>query len=151
MRSALALIALISTSAFACPNLAGSYTVCRSTTGTTQGSSDVVVSQTVVNGATVYSLTSTDDETQERGSESVIADGQVRTVTETDAQTGLVIVTASQASCQGDALVLQSSSSIQGQEIANVTMTVTKNGNTLSQAVAGQAFGQPINDTVNCQ
>ncbi|MBY0517196.1 MAG: hypothetical protein K2P81_09820 [Bacteriovoracaceae bacterium] len=151
MRSTLALIAFISTSAFACPNLTGSYTVCRSTTGATEGSSDVVVTQSVVNGATVYSLTSTDDETQERSSDSVIADGQVRTISETDSQSGLVIVTSTQASCVGNALVLKTSSSIQGQEIANVNMTVSKSGNTLSQVVSGQAFGQPINDTVNCQ
>lgn len=151
MRFALALIALVSTPAFACPNLAGSYTVCRSSTGTSDGSRDVVVAQSVRNRITTFSVTSTDEDTQERSTMSVVADGKVRTESQTDPESGLVIVVSTQATCQGNTLVLKNSTSIQNNEMAQLTITISKSGSELRQVIAGQALGNPINDTVICQ
>jgi hypothetical protein len=151
MRFVLALIALVSTSAFACPDLAGKYTVCRSSTGSSGGSRDVVVTQSVRNRITTFFMTATDEETQERDTTSVIADGKVRTESVTDPETGLVIVSATQASCSGNALILNNKTTIDNNELAIVKVTITKSGNQIRQIIAGQALGNEFNDTVICE
>lgn len=56
---------LVSTSALACPNLAGHYAICRSINGYSAGSTDMEVKQTVQNRITTYAVSATNAQTQE--------------------------------------------------------------------------------------
>ena len=77
MRLLAVALMLSSFSAFAaCPDLSGKYAVCRSTTGQSSGSTDMVVTQVTKNGVTTYTLVSTDDESQDRTTETLKADGK---------------------------------------------------------------------------
>jgi preprotein translocase subunit SecD len=105
----------------------------------------------VRNRITTFSVTSTDEETQERSTMSVVADGKVRTERQTDPESGLTFVVTTQATCQGNTLVLKNSTSVQNNEMAQLTISITKSGNQLRQVIAGQALGNPINDTVICE
>lgn len=150
MRTLAIALALVSTSALACPNLAGTYATCRSTTGASTGSTDVVVAQKVVNGVTVYSVTSTDDESQERETEEMIADGKTRTETESSPETGEIVLSATYK-CSGDALIGTQSVVWQNAPVADIDQNITKSGNTLTIAISGQAFGQEMQDTLVCE
>lgn len=150
MRFIAAIALLSSFSAFACPNLAGNYTSCRSTTGEASGSSDVVITQTVRNGATVYTMTSTDDETQERNTEEMIADGVDRTHVENDPNMGEVRMSV-RFTCAGQTLTGKQTVTVQGQAIADMNQTINKVGQTLQIGVYGMIFGADFSDTLICE
>lgn len=151
MRSLAFVLAFSSFSAFAaCPNLAGNYSACRSTTGATSGSTDVVVTQSVKDGITTYSITSTDDETHERDTDQMIADGKTRTQTGTDPNMGEVSISLTYK-CSDVKVIGTEVITIQGQEIANVTEEVQKKGNTLEIDMNGTVFGENYQDTLVCQ
>lgn len=150
MRFLSLILALSSFSALACPNLAGQYAVCRSTTGATSGSSDVLVSQRIENGVTIYSITSTDDETGERDTSEFPADGQI--YNNTEVQDGMEITTSTMIACAGNALNMVSSSTVDSQPLMNLNMLFTRtSSNSVTQEISGDIFGQPIQDTVICQ
>ena len=91
MRSLAISLAFFSFSAFAaCPKLAGTYAACRSTTGAMSESTDMVITQKVQNGVTVYTVTSTDNESEERKSEEWIADGKTRSETTENPEVGTI-------------------------------------------------------------
>lgn len=150
MRFSLIALALLSLPAFACPDLTGTYAACRSTTGTTTGSSDVVVTQRVLNGVTIYSVTSTDDETGERDTSEFPADGQTYTSTETEE--GYEVTTTANISCQGNNVVFAISSSIGGAPVLEMNASYSRvDARTMAQDLSGSVMGQPYEDRVICQ
>lgn len=65
MRSLLLASLFVSATAVACPDLSGKYAACKMSDGTITDT-DMVISQSVQSGVTVYSTSSTDAETGER-------------------------------------------------------------------------------------
>jgi hypothetical protein len=151
MRSLAIVLALSSFSAVAaCPNLAGKYASCRSMTGGEGGSTDVVITQKEENGITTYTITSTDNESQERETENMVVDGKTYTETENDPNLG-EITTSTTYSCGDDKVVGKDVISWQGQEIANIDEEIMKNGNAVEINMTGTVFGQDANEQMVCE
>ena len=141
-------LAFASFSAMACPNLSGSYARCVSASG--QGNTtDSVVTQSATGGVTTYTVTETDDESGERSTTQVVADGVARTETDTSGDFPVTSVTTT--SCQGDALVINVVMSVSGTDIGNIDMNSQRSGNVLTHVMSGSIMGQEISDTIVCQ
>lgn len=149
MRLFILLFAFTALSAIACPNLAGQYAVCRSTTGAVNGATDVIISQRIDNGVVIYTITTTDAETGERDTTEMAANGQIYTTNEPTPEG--VITTTSSLSCAGEELNLVSSSTFAGEEFATVDVAMTRAGGALHQAFTGFVFGQPFEDILICE
>jgi hypothetical protein len=93
------LLGFLSTSAFACPYLAGQYKECRSTTGHSSGSYDMVVSQIVQNKITTYTVTATDAHTHERLTEIYRADGKINISEYKEPDSGILVKTTTTVFC----------------------------------------------------
>ena len=90
MRSIVLLSIFLSVSAMACPDLSGSYSICRASFGNGEyDSSNIEINQSLVNGATVFNF----------GGYSIIADGKEK-VTVEDAYT-----TKEKSYCEGQKLI----------------------------------------------
>lgn len=135
----------------ACPDLSGKYAVCRSTTGESPGSTDMIVTQATKNGVTTYTIVSTDDETQERTTQSLKADGKTYTEIEDVPETDMKMKTLSTVTCVGNTIQESISAFIGDDELANVNAVSTKSGNTLTTVMTGTIFGSDINDTIICE
>lgn len=149
----LAIIALaLSTSAFACPDLSGKYAVCRSQSGNSDGSTDMVITQTTANKVTTYSVTSTDDETNERATETFKADGKTVSNTQTDPETGMTLQLATTVTCVATSAVkINMVVKFNGELAANIVQTISKSGKTLTMVATGNNMGEEINETVICE
>ena len=66
-------VLLLSFETIACPNLAGYFSICRSTTGNTSGARELTVRQRLQSGVTLYQLSGIDDASQERQDQSLMA------------------------------------------------------------------------------
>lgn len=155
MRTLLLASLFISASAMACPDLSGTYATCRSTTGASTPSSDLVVTQSVSNGVTTYSMTQTDDESQERTTDLVAADGKVITAEESMGE-GVVMVINTTYSCTDTALVgnVDFAIKMEGgspENMGQVKMDVVKNGNQLVMTMNGDVMGEPMADVMICE
>ena len=139
----------VSFSSLACPNLTGNYARCVSQNGQISGSSDVVVTQAVINGATAYTMVSTDDDTGERSTDTIVADG--KPVVDVEESDGMSITSTTVTTCQGDTLVADTDVSVEGQSIGQISMTVVRQGNTMVNTMNGMIMGMEINDTTICQ
>jgi len=152
MRSFAIVIALVSTSTFACPDLSGTYAACRSQTGNTSGSNDMVITQTVANKVTTYSVSSTDAETHERATETFKADGKTISNTQRDPDTGSTAEMATTVTCTGtSALNITMVIKFNGQAIANMIQMISKSGKTLTMKATGNNMGEEINETTICE
>ena len=153
MRTLMLTLALFSTSAFAvnCPNLTGKYLKCTSTTGTTEGSTNFEVSQKLVNGYNHYTLTYTDDGTQERKTDLYKADGKTYVESQTDPENGITLKVEMRTTCGNGQVVSRSNIWMQNESLGSLTVTVTKSGKVLSQNVEGTVMGEEVNDTVLCE
>ncbi len=136
---------LLSTSVLACPNLAGRYAACRSTTGATGGSSDVVITQRASGGVTTYTVVSTDDEDGTRETETMVADGRARSET----SEGLTITMI--ATCPGNSLQVSVAAKQGNRDLGTVRTSSSKQGNEIRHVIRGRIMNQPINDTVVCR
>ena len=152
MRTLAIALALISSSAFACPDLSGKYAVCRSQTGNSAGSTDMVITQTTANRVTTYTVASTDVETNERETETFKADGKTVSNTQTDPDSGMTLSIATTASCIGTSAVkINMVVKFNGEVAANVVQQVSKAGKTLTMKTTGSNMGEEINETVICE
>lgn len=149
----LALIALVaSTSAFACPDLSGKYAVCRSQTGASAGSTDMVITQTTANKVTTYTVASTDAETNERATETFKADGKTVSNTQTDPDSGITLQLATTVSCVATSAVkINMVVNFNGEQAANIVQTISKSGKTLTMVATGSNMGEEINETIICE
>ena len=148
---AIALIAL-STSAFACPDLSGKFAVCRSQTGNTSGSTDMVITQSTSNRVTTYTVSSTDADTNERTSETFKADGKTVSNTQTDPDSGMTLSLATTVSCIGtSSLKINMIVKFNGEVAANLVQNISKSGKTLVMKTSGSNMGEEMNETVICE
>lgn len=131
MRFFAILALLISSSAFACPNLAGTYASCRSTTGATPGSTDMVVKQSVTNNITTYDVSATNNETNERENEIYRADGKINTQVITDPDSGITLETSSKVYCTGTTLNIDMNVKLNGEVAGYANIKVAKVGSQL--------------------
>ncbi len=147
MRSLVLASLFVSASAIACPDLSGSYPVCRSNNDSNPDQ-NMVMTQEVVNGVTVYTSTSTDSETGETMTDTLTADGRE---VETTSPDGMPITLKYTATCSGDALVLDLAASIGEDSIGTVKSSVTKEGNALVTRTTGNILGQDVTDETICE
>ena len=131
MRFLAALVLLVSSSAFACPNLAGTYASCRSTTGQTPGSTNMFVTQSVTNKVTTFEVSATNNETNEREQETYRADGKVNTQVISDPDSGITLETSSQISCSSSTLSIDMSVKLNGEAAGYANIKVVKVGSQL--------------------
>lgn len=145
MRSLLLASLFISASAMACPDLSGTYAACKRADGTVTDT-DMVITQAVQSGVTVYSTTSTDAESGERSSDEVITNGAVET--ETD-ESGVTM--SSSASCEGDAVTMNVGLQYQGQNLGSISVVTKKEGNALVSRSSGTLNGEAFEDMSICE
>lgn len=131
MHFLVALALLVSSSVFACPNLAGTYATCRSTTGQTPGSTNMVVTQSVTNKITTYQVSATNNETNEREHEIYKADGKVNTQVISDPDSGTTLETSSRISCTATTLKIYMNVKLNGEAAGFAEIKVVKVGSQL--------------------
>ncbi len=148
MRLLATLIALVSFNTFACPQLAGNYSYCRSTTGAAPEVSDMVITQKSENGVTVYTMASTDVEDQERSSHDYYADGKPRVIT-SESEMG-EITDSMTFTCKGKELKSRQYLSIAEEMFFDVNIDYKKNGQELMIKYKGTVAGIEFEDTLNC-
>jgi hypothetical protein len=133
MRSIVIATLLISSTAFACPDLAGTYAVCRSQTGASSGSTDMVITQQNLGSAAIYTVTSTDSETNVRQENSMNADGKLISASSTDPQSGMTFKFDTMVSCNSNKSVnVDMKIFVNGSQAASVTSDISKAGKTLT-------------------
>ncbi len=153
MRVLFSAFIFLSVSAYAaCPNLTGNFKMCLPDPNDGTGSSDMVVTQSFKNGVTTYSMTSTDIRSHDRSTEVYVADGNVRTTTQTDPDTGIVFVTSLSATCDADnnlTGVLKVTAN--DEDFAIINMSVKKVGQRMITKTSGSIIGQDVNQTTTCE
>lgn len=147
MRSLVLASLFVSASAMACPDLSGTYPVCRSNTNSNPDQ-NMVISQSVVDGVTVYSTTSTDSETGDVTTDTLAADGKEVVETSPD---GLPITLKYTASCTENALVMNLGMAIGADSIGTITASVTKEGNALVTRTTGTVMGEDVSEETICE
>lgn len=152
MRTMLLAFVFSASSAFAvdCPNLTGKYLKCVSTTGATEGSSDLIVTQKLVNGYNHYTLTSTSD-AQETTTETYKADGRTYVSTQKDPDSGLTIKSEQRTTCGNGVVVSRSNIWMETEPMGSVTVTVSKSGKVMTQVISGTILGEEVSDKVLCE
>jgi hypothetical protein len=149
----LALTALLITGhALACPNLAGYFSICRSTTGNTAGARELTVRQRLQGAVTLYQLSGIDEESGERHDQSVLADGRTYITTQIDSATGQTLAIRTWAICRQNTLVINQHVSRLpfNTPLSQLQTTMSKTGTQLELAISGTAGGLQINDRVEC-
>lgn len=122
---------LLSTSAFACPNLSGSYGRCTSITTGEVTSLDLVISQSVSGSVTTYTVTSTDPETYERTTTIFKADGEVVSQTMTDPESGMSFDVQTRTYCQSTDLKVDMELYYQGERLGKADFSASKSGSSV--------------------
>lgn len=150
MKLTVLLAAFVSFSAVAsCPNLAGTYSTCVSSSGEISTLSSI--SQTNSGGVTVYTITAINEETGAEEKQVIAADGIPQSSSTTDPDSGMVIESTQTASCNNNALIADASFSVDSQAIGDLKLTYTKSGTVLKGVVEGTIFGQEVNETITCE
>jgi hypothetical protein len=140
----------ISFQAFACPQLAGVYKVCRSSTDQNK-TAEVIVEQKIVNKYCQYTITTRDSETENARVEKYTADGKMKIVSDTDSDTGITIRTETLATHQNDILTIKMNATLDSEAFADVTIKASKVGSQFTQIFSGISMGEPVSDTIICQ
>lgn len=151
MRALVIFALTVTTSAMACPELAGTYARCQSNVPDSQSNStDVVLTQSVVNGINIFELTETAEATGERETSSFPADGV--TYEGEQAPDGLPISANVTISCRGtEALTFKNDIFLAGQPVGVFNTEVTKQGGRLFKRLTGNLFGTEINEEIVCE
>jgi hypothetical protein len=150
MRNLAFALLFASTSALACPNLAGTYAVCSSTDSS--DSTDMIVEQKAERGVTTYSFSSIDAETHERSTDIYVANGKTQTLNETDPDTGLNVKIVTTATCNGTrSLNVKMKIYIEGELFSDLASTVTKSGSSMKMETTGKLMGEAVKETTVCR
>ncbi len=151
MRALLFSSLFISMSAFAaCPDLSGSFKICKSNSDDSSPSTDMVITQVVKSGIMTYTVASTSAE-GERISEIYIADGKTRSQNQVDPETGLEFTFSQNVVCIGSSLKVKVGVKVPEQNIADLTMLATKTGQRLTMVTTGTMLEQPVSETEICE
>ena len=150
MKFFLFILVSVSLKAFACPELAGIYKVCHSSTDQNT-KAEVTVEQKVVNKYCQYTITTRDSETESARVEKYTADGKMKIVSDTDSDTGISIRTETLATHQNNILTIKMNATLDSEAFADVTIKASKVGNQFKQIFNGISMGEPVSDTIICQ
>jgi len=150
MRRLLGMILLLSSEAFACPDLSGFYKNCQSTSPEGTSQSNVQIEQNVSNNIYQFIIRSTDSQTGDQSVEKYLADGKTRVSTLKDPDNGTVIKTQTTAACTNQSLNVKLYVSIDGETLASMDVKVTKQNGQLVQVFRGENMGEPVSETVTC-
>lgn len=131
MRAFLIAAIIFSPSVFACPDLAGEFSVCRSTINQVETSKDVVISQKVQNRVMTYTMTKTDGYTGEKETETYKADGKVRIESFRDPDTGMTLENRTSVRCTGSVLTITTQVRLNGMVFGSSDVKLSKNGSDL--------------------
>lgn len=146
MKHVLSLLVFVSSTAFACPNLRGQYSACKTIEGSFPDSGGHSVIQRMNGNVTVFHITSLDANSIDRTTDTYIADGMWYTQEVVDADTGAVLTYATQASCSGEYLTIVTK--LSGDE---VVVTLSKNGSKVTQKISGVSMGQQVDAVQVCE
>ncbi len=144
-------MSFVSVSAFACPDLTGSYPICRMASGELTSTNDVIISQTELNGITTYSYASTDTADYQRVTVEITADGQPYSEDVTDPETNVTYTETSSVHCMGEILHIVINTSHQGQALGTTNVEVNKTRNQLIQKTYGSFMGHDFSETTVCE
>jgi ABC-type sugar transport system substrate-binding protein len=149
----LAILSLfVSTSLFACPDLAGKYPNCRSQTGNTDGVSNLVITQSVSGRVTTFVMTSTDAQTHDKTTDTLRADGVPVVATENDPSTGASMQLSTTVSCVGTkAVSVKMSVKFNNEPMAQMTTLISKSGKILTMESTGNSSGVETKETIICE
>ena len=150
MRSSLLLLALVSLPTLACPNLTGDYKTCHSSSDPDLAT-EISISQKVVNKFVQFTFTHRDIQVNSDRVEKYTADGKLKIVSDTDADTGITIQTETLASCSENVLNIKMKATLDSEVFANVTIKAFKEGNKLVQIFGGTSMGEAVKDTIICE
>lgn len=132
----------------ACPNLVGTYKKCVNQADGSIDSTDVVITQAVVNGVMTFTSTDTDADGV-RSSSTIVADGVERT--ETEEEGGIQFSTTSSASCEENALVVSGSAIMNGEEVGSFETVIAKEGSKMISVSNDNLNGEESNTMVVCE
>ena len=134
----------------ACPNLAGTYKICKSSNGQNSMAS-ITIEQKFINKYNQYTLTIQETDDREVRVEKYTADGKTKIASDTDAETGITIRTETLTTCKDNILNIKMNATLDAEAFANVTIKMSKVGNQLTQFFSGTSMEEPINDTIVCE
>jgi len=142
-------ILVASSSAWACPDLSGTFAVCSSASGNAVEETNAVVTQTQENGGYIFTMEATEMEYGNRSTTTIIADGAPRT--ETEDLDGTIMVTTTTATCDDEALIQETEVTMNGMPIGAAHARMVRTGNTLVTTISGQMMGASMNETITCK
>jgi hypothetical protein len=151
MKLVILTLALISLPAMACPELAGKYSACRSSSEQESTSSEVSIEQEIVNQVHQFKIQTVDTQSGDRGTENYQADGKLKISTQTDPDNGTEVRTETLASCSGNSLYVKLKVTIDSRPLAKINVKVSKINNQLVQVFTGENMGQTLNHTTYCE
>jgi hypothetical protein len=150
MRTLIGMILLLSSNAFACPDLRGIYKNCQSTSAEGSSQSHVQIEQNLNNNIHQFMIRSTDSQTGDQSVEKYLADGKTRVSSLKDPDNGTVIKTQTTASCSSQSLNVKLNVTIDGESLASMEVKVTKQNGQLVQVFQGENMGETVLETVTC-
>lgn len=140
---------LISTAAFSCPDLSGTYAFCRSKNNILIESTDLVVDQQILNGITHYSLSYLQDGMTDRDGYTLIADG-IPSKEEWISETGVRFVSVTMARCMNDKLYLESDITADGNNWKKDQNWIVRKGARMIQTSKGVVGSMAFTDVLTC-
>ena len=150
MRLAIGVFFILTSSAFACPDLSGTYQACVSNVANSQSNSmNAVWEQTIQAGVTTYTTTETSERTQQRDVKTFVADG-VAYSSQPSADVFQMSNTLT-TTCDGDQSVTMNVVIMRGQQqVGLVDVKVSKVGTSLVKEVSGYFSAQNFAETITC-
>ncbi len=138
----------ISWTTYACPNLSGTYALCKSSAG---DSRNFVVTQNIVNRVTVYTLTGTNLETGDRTTETIRADGKIIVESGVDPETGMKWRQETTGWCEGSALKTRIRGLLDNEVVTNMESSMTRSGPRLITVTKGTVMDETFNSESVCE
>lgn len=148
MRTFIFALSLMTSTAFACPNLAGSYKECKNSKGESV-STDMLVTQKVQNRVTIYDVSIISSESQQRESEVYKTDGKPVIVKMEEA--GMVFTTKTVSTCVGNSLHININMTLNGEAAGWSKVKVSKAGKQLIIDSEGFDGEQQTTDREICE
>jgi hypothetical protein len=143
------IVCFISFSAMACPNFVGEYSVCRTKKNIMIESTNLIVTQTVVNGVKHIKFDTLPDGQNEREVTVFEISGKpVRKVWRSDGGTTFESVTT--ASCFLNTMKVKTTIHSNGEALVSESSTYRKVGRTIVQETKGSILTIPFDDVLTC-
>jgi len=146
MKHILGFLVFVSSAAFACPNLSGYYSSCKTVEGSFPDSGAHSVIQSMNGDVTVFNITSMNANSIDRTTDTYIADGKWYTQEVVDVNTGAVLTYSTQATCNGEFLTIVTK--LAGDELV---VGLSKAGSQVTQKISGIMMGEQMDAVQVCE